>query len=137
MKSLCLQCHFPLEPAFKFCPACAAPIPHKPLLPQEHEKAPVQASFSGLLFGLIAAPVMLIVGAMLCLTGLGVFVGVPMIIGGILAPLIGPLVGFVSLRGKCPWCGASVTSLNSSQSFACDACHRRIAIRNEKFVTSV
>lgn len=138
MENLCLQCHSPLEPAWKFCPACAAPVPHELHVhaPQEHEKAPVKASFSGLMFGLIVAPMLLIVGAMLCLTGLGAVLGIPMIVCGILAPLVGPMVGLVSLRGRCPWCGASVTSLNSTQSFACDACQRRIAIRNEKFVTA-
>jgi DNA-directed RNA polymerase subunit RPC12/RpoP len=105
-----------------------------PAIPKDTEKAPVQNAFAGLYFGIIVAPMMVIVGAMLCLTGLGIFVGVPMIIGGILAPLIGPLIGFGAMRGKCPSCGAPVSSLPSAQTFDCDACHHRIAVRDHKFV---
>jgi len=134
MERLCLQCQAHLDPAWNFCPVCAAPAPQVPQEKPEIEKAPVKSAYSGLLLGLIATPILLIVGSLLCLTGLGALLGVPMIVCGILAPLAGPMIGFVSLRGKCPWCGAQVSSLNSTQSFDCDACHRRIAIRNEKFV---
>jgi DNA-directed RNA polymerase subunit RPC12/RpoP len=105
-------------------------------IPHDTEKAPVKGAFSGLLFGVIVAPMMIIVGTMLCLTGLGIFLGVPLIIGGILAPLAGPLVGFGSLKGKCPSCGTAVSSLNSKGSFECEACHQRIVIRDQKFVAS-
>jgi hypothetical protein len=43
---------------------------------------------------------MIIAGIMLCLTGLGAFLGVPLIIGGIIAPLAGPLFGMGVVKGK-------------------------------------
>ena len=138
MQGLCPKCEAHLESSWGFCPSCGTTISHEtrpPASPAEVEKAPVKPAFSGLLFGVIVAPMMIIVGVMLCLTGLGAFVGIPMIIGGIVAPLVGPLIGFDSIRGKCPWCGAPASSVSSAQSFDCDACHQRIAIRDHKFVT--
>ncbi|HUX46336.1 MAG TPA: hypothetical protein VMV57_16440 [Terracidiphilus sp.] len=130
----CPKCDAHLEPAWSFCPACSTPIPHTPPAAPPAEPTPVRAAFSGLLIGFIVAPVLVIVGAMLCLTGLGALVGIPMIIGGILAPIVGPMIGFRSLRGNCPWCGVTVSSIQSDQSFACDACHHRIVIRDHKYV---
>ena len=136
MNQLCPNCKTQLSTPWKFCPQCGVPITqetHKHI-PQEVEPAPVKSSFAGLYFGLIAAPMLIIVGGMLCLTGLGAFLGVPMIIAGIIAPLVGPLLGFEAVRGKCPWCGAPASSLKSHQSFECDACRKRIAIKDRKFV---
>lgn len=138
MDGLCHQCEAQLSPPWKFCPQCGtpiAPVTHQHASPQPHEteKAPVQNVFAGLYFGVIAAPIMIIVGTMLCLTGLGAILGIPMIIGGALAPLAGPMLGFGALKGKCPWCGNPVSSLPSAQSFDCDACKQRIAIRNHGF----
>ena len=93
-----------LESAWKFCPDCATPHKHeahKLELP-EHEKAPVKGGFGGLLLGLAAAPVLIIGGTLICLTGLGVFLGVPMIITGVIAPLAGPFLGLNALKGGCP-----------------------------------
>ena len=63
--------------------------------PGEIEHAPMEGPFSGLLFGVLAAPILIIVGTLLCLTGLGAILGVPMILAAILAPLLGPLLGAV------------------------------------------
>jgi predicted RNA-binding Zn-ribbon protein involved in translation (DUF1610 family) len=137
MDEFCQKCQAHLASPWKFCPGCGAAITHEtqpPAYPHDTEKAPVKGAFSGLLFGVIVAPMMIIVGTMLCLTGLGIFLGVPLIIGGMLAPLAGPLVGFGSLKGKCPSCGTAVSSLNSKGSFECEACHQRIVIRDQKFV---
>lgn len=150
MQATCAHCNMQIQPAWSFCPGCGVSIPHLPaslqapelhppeLHPPEHhpvEPTPVRAAFSGLFFGLIVTPVCLIVGTMLCLTGLGAFLGVPMIIAGILAPIVGPLLGLQSVRGNCPWCDAPVSSLDSTQHFDCDACHHPIAIRDHKFIS--
>ena len=135
MDAVCLKCETHLASPWKFCPNCGATAPHEPHKPAAIEKAPVKAPFSGLLFGVLVAPVMIIVGTMLCLTGLGALLGIPMIIGGVLAPLAGPMIGFGAIKGKCPWCGAPVNSLAGVESFDCEACHQPIAVRNEKFVT--
>jgi len=52
------------------------------------------------MFGLIAAPIAIVFGVMLCLTGLGMVVGIPVIVLGILAPLAGPLLGMGAAKGK-------------------------------------
>ena len=75
-------------------------LPHA--APAEHEKSSVPGAFGGLLFGVIAAPVLIIFGTLLCLTGLGAFLGVPMIIAAFLAPLAGPLFGIGRARGAVP-----------------------------------
>jgi predicted amidophosphoribosyltransferase len=137
MDQHCLKCDAHLASPWKFCPNCGAAATHELHKPAESEKAPLQGPFSGLLFGVLAAPVMIIVGTMLCLTGLGAFLGVPMIIGGVLAPLAGPMIGFGAVKGKCPCCDAPVSSIPGVESFHCEACHQRIAVRDEKFVTAV
>jgi hypothetical protein len=50
------------------------------------------------MFGLIAAPSALVFGVLLCLTGLGMVVGIPVIVLGILAPLAGPLFGMGAVK---------------------------------------
>lgn len=135
MDAACLHCETKLASPWKFCPNCGAAAPKELRQPAETEKAPVKGPFSGLLFGVIAAPVMIMVGVMLCLTGLGAILGIPMIIGGVLAPLAGPMIGLGAIKGKCPLCDAPVSSLPGVESFHCEACHRQIAVRNEKFVT--
>ena len=79
----------------------------------DHKKAPVKGAFSGLFLGLLSAPVLLISGGMICLTGLGIVLGIPLIIAGICAPLIGSLMGLNALNGKCPWCGADVSGVGN------------------------
>jgi hypothetical protein len=103
MNDHCKQCGEHLADSWNFCARCGAHVVREIAVEPEKsspEPAPVTGAFSGLAFGLIAAPIMVIVGGMLCLTGLGAFLGVPMIIGGILAPLAGPLFGMGAAKGK-------------------------------------
>jgi DNA-directed RNA polymerase subunit RPC12/RpoP len=138
MEGHCSKCGMKLESRWKFCPDCGAASnlePVKKSEPQEHEKAPVQGAFSGLLFGMIIAPILLIVGTLLCLTGLGAILGIPMILAAVLSPLLGPMIGIGTLKGKCPWCGTAVNSVEgATKDFACLACSQRIAIRHREFV---
>lgn len=103
MEPVCSHCGEQLATSWIFCARCGAHVVSPAEPPEVHpdpEQPPVTGAFSGLYMGLIAAPVMVIVGAMLCLTGLGAFVGIPMIIGGILAPLAGPVFGMGAVKGK-------------------------------------
>ena len=99
-------------------------------VPREHQKAPVRGAFGGMLFGVLAAPVLIIVGGMLCLTWLGAIAGIPMILAGVIAPLAGPLLGMGELKGPCPWCEAPVSCLGLMDGFSCPSCGKRIAVRN-------
>ena len=137
MNKVCLKCKAELASPWNFCPKCgaaiASEIPVKVILP-EVEKAPVFGAFSGLYFGIIAVPMLFIVGGLLCLTGLGAFVGVPMIILAVFAPLLGPMIGLGTVKGKCPWCGAFVDSVTDASSFDCLECDKRITVENHKFI---
>jgi len=138
MNTPCTKCAAHLDARWSFCPHCGAANPGAAPAaaePQKHEKSPVRNGFGGLLFGFLAAPVCIIVGIMLCLTGLGVFAGVPLIIAGICAPLIGSVLALNELKGKCPWCGAKIASIvNHTQDFACPACSRMITVHNRELV---
>ncbi len=106
-------------------------LPH---VHHEPEKVPVRNGFSGLFFGLIAAPVLIIVGGMICLTGLGIVLGIPLIVAGVLAPLIGPLMGVNSLRGTCPWCGGEVSGVGIFDKFSCPKCSQRIVVKKHELL---
>jgi predicted RNA-binding Zn-ribbon protein involved in translation (DUF1610 family) len=134
MTSLCVKCGAQLSSSWSFCPRCGTTVVSQPSVSTEIEKAPVKYAFSGLLFGLIVTPMCIIVGVMLCLTGLGAFLGVPLIIGGVLAPLLGPIVGIGELRGKCPSCGIELNNIIKSPSFTCHKCGERIVVQNRRFV---
>lgn len=138
MSDHCQKCGSQISSPWTFCPTCGTKIqPPEKLAPTEiapSEKAPVKHAFTGLLFGLIVAPMCLIVGGMLCCTGLGAFLGVPVIIAGILAPLIGPMAGIGEPRGKCPWCGAELNDIVNSPAFECHVCKGKVELHNRKFV---
>jgi DNA-directed RNA polymerase subunit RPC12/RpoP len=104
--------------------------------PHVTERAPVKGAFGGLLFGMLAVPILVIVGTMLCLTGLGAILGIPMILAAVCAPLMGPMIGLGALKGKCPWCGVQVSSIANARDFDCHNCGRRIAIRHREFVSA-
>jgi hypothetical protein len=100
-----MKCGETLDGAWIFCPHCGAQPEHTPAAEispagHEHQPAPVAGAFGGALFGLIAAPIGLIVGIMMCLTGWGIFIGIPVILLAILAPLAGPLFGLGAAKDK-------------------------------------
>lgn len=133
MNAQCTKCGADLESRWGFCPQCGSP--HIPEPEGKTELAPpertaLKTGFGGLLIGVLAAPVCLIVGIMLCLTGLGAIAGIPLIIAGIFAPLIGALLGMSETQGKCPWCGTPVSNIFHSKGFACHACGNRIAVKD-------
>src|ERR1035437_2012000 len=137
MEGHCSKCGAQMEAPWKFCPHCGAASTHeteKKTAPEEAEKAPVQGAFSGLLFGMLAAPILIIVGTMLCFTGLGAILGITMILAAVFSPLLGPMIGLGALKGKCPWCGVSVSSIANAKDFDCHECGKRIAIKHREFV---
>ena len=137
MNGQCSKCGTHLTSPWNFCPNCGATVAHEihthPAL-HHAENAPVQGAFGGLLIGVVAVPILIIVGTMLCLTGLGAFLGVPMIIAGVLAPLLGPMIGIGELKGKCPWCGTEVSNVVNAPGFDCHVCSKRIAVENHRFI---
>lgn len=141
MRANCLKCGASMTPAWKFCPLCGTAATPEPetaasaeVVPAAVEKAPMKGAFTGLLFGMLVVPILAIVGTMLCLTGLGAFLGVPMIAAAILSPLLGPMIGIGALHGDCPWCGARIHSVIRVPRFFCHACSKPILIKDRKFI---
>ena len=92
MSGSCRKCGTRLDSPWKFCPLCgvdnaqAAGVIAK--AHPEHEKAPVKSGFSGLVLGLITAPVLIIPGVLMCLmVGPWMVIGIPFIVAGICAPI--------------------------------------------------
>ena len=100
MKDHCSHCGELLTSNWVFCARCGGHIERAAPVPEEHEAAPVTGAFTGALFGIIALPIGLIFGIMLCLTGAGIVIGIPVIILAILSPLAGPLLGLGAVKDK-------------------------------------
>jgi hypothetical protein len=131
MNAPCTHCGMPLETAWSFCPRCGLTIPLKsgPHSDREaHAKSSVPGAFGGLVFGLVAAPALIIFGTLLCLTGLGAFLGVPMILGGVLAPLAGPLFGIGEHAVRCPNCHTREITIADSKLHYCPNCDKEFAL---------
>ena len=146
MEAQCSKCGARMDAPWKYCPHCGTVISHEPPAPApsaspaepaETEKAPARWAFTGLLFGMLAVPILAIVGAMLCLTGLGAILGVPMIIAAIFAPLLGPMIGIGAMHGTCPWCETRIHSIITVPEFYCHGCSKPIVIEKRKFLRAV
>ena len=137
MEGHCAKCGAQMESSWKFCPECGktsvveshAAVKHEP-----PEKTPLKGGFSGMLLGMVAVPLLVIVGTMLCLTGLGAILGIPMILAAVFAPLLGPMMGLGALQGKCPGCGVTVSTVAGAKDFNCHECGQRISIKQREFV---
>jgi len=134
MDAQCLKCGMQLSSPWSFCPQCGIAIAHEKPAPQLHEPVPAKGAFSGLYLGLIATPILVIVGTMLCLTGLGVILGIPMIIAGVLAPLAGPVFGMGEHMGKCPSCGTRMISTTDTHTHGCPVCNEKFALGDREAV---
>lgn len=130
----CVKCGMVLVSAWSFCPQCGASVVHEKHEPPVHQPVPAKGAFSGMCVGMIAAPILIITGVMLCLTGWGIFFGVPFLVLGILAPLYGPLVGMGEHLGKCPDCGTRMISIGDSKEHECPVCNKRFAIGDHSVV---
>jgi hypothetical protein len=96
----------------------------------------MEGAFSGMALGMIVAPLMIIAGIMLCLTGWGLFVGVPVIIGGIFAPLAGPIFGMGERKGKCPSCGMRVATVADGRAHHCPRCSKEFAVEEDRVMST-
>jgi hypothetical protein len=127
MDTNCSKCGTHLASPWIFCPHCGTAVAHE-AHPSGHQHHPARGAFGGLYLGLIAAPILIIPGVLLCLLGWGIFFGVPMIVLGIMAPLLGPVVGMGEHRGKCPSCGTRMISVDDGRRHECPVCSEKFAI---------
>ncbi len=137
MNAQCTKCGLTLSLPWSFCPHCGLAITHETrvdLPPQERSRSSMPGAFGGLLLGVIAAPVLIIVGTLLCLTGLGAILGVPMILFGVVAPLAGPLIGIGERKCKCPECGTRIISVVDGKMHYCPTCDKEFALGDHQLV---
>ena len=81
-------------------------------------------------------------GGLLTLTGVLAIIGVPLIIIGFIALVIGPIIGAISgaedaaysIIGDCPYCGTLVAGDKRKPSVKCRGCKRWIVIRNGSYL---
>jgi ribosomal protein L37AE/L43A len=136
MSTSCLKCGTELVSSWSFCPHCGTTLAHPAHSEPQQEHIPARGAFGGLFYGLIAAPILIFPGVMLCLLGWGIFLGIPMIVLGILAPLAGPLFGMSEHKGKCPACGTTVIGVADGKVHACPACNAEFAVEDRPLASA-
>jgi hypothetical protein len=71
---------------------------------------------------------------MLCLTGLGAVLGVPMIVAAVFAPLAGPLMGMGEHKGRCPSCKTRMISIPDAKVHGCPVCNKKFTVDDHELV---
>ena len=137
MNAPCTKCGTLLEMPWSFCPRCGTAVSRgarQHAARAAHEKSSVPGAFGGLLFGVIIAPVLIILGTLLCLTGLGAFLGVPLILLAIIAPLVGPLIALGEHKVRCPYCNTREITVADGKLHFCPNCDREFALGEHQVV---
>jgi len=94
--------------------------------PRRPEKAPARLAHSADCSRMLAVPILVIVGTMLCLTGLGRNLGVPMILAAVFGPAAGSDDRPRRSEGQMPLVRDLVSSVANAKDFDCHACGKRI-----------
>jgi DNA-directed RNA polymerase subunit RPC12/RpoP len=139
MNSFCGTCGSALySQAARFCSRCgASSVNHDAASLPPHtstNRAPVQGLATGIGAGIVSATVLAGVGALLCVTGIGAIIGLPMILAGFVSLFMGPVIGLGAMKAPCPWCGTSVKSPGWAKGFRCPACRHQIVVRGKAFL---
>jgi hypothetical protein len=122
MDANCSKCATHIPIGWDYCAHCGTAVRHETHIPNPEHHA-VRGAFGGGFIGILLAPILIFPGVLLCLLGWGIFLGVPMIILGILAPLAGPVFGFGEHMGKCPSCGTRVVGVSDGKGHSCPVCN--------------
>ncbi len=131
MNRNCTHCGMDMSEGWSFCPHCGVEEAQKAVEPREHESAPDKGGYNGFGYGVVAAPILVIFGIMICFTGWGLFIGVPIILLGIFAPLAGTMFGIAEQQGKCPNCGVRVLTGPDHLAHACPHCGVPFAVNDK------
>ncbi|MHB9070956.1 MAG: hypothetical protein ACYC54_11390 [Sedimentisphaerales bacterium] len=98
------------------------------------KNAVIQGTVTGCASALVPSGCLISLGAILCFTGIGAIIGIPLIIIALLAPFFGGLLGLGARKCKCPWCETQISSFMTSKGIDCPACKKRIVIKGKKFI---
>jgi DNA-directed RNA polymerase subunit RPC12/RpoP len=147
----CLQCATELPLAAKFCANCgvasatsppAIDSPSAPrsliateLPPNLQTDATKTSTATNVGTGGCLGLFLIIVGILLCFTVVGSLLGIPLILGGLMAPFVTAIQGKNWMEGKCPVCGTamSITHLGAN----CPACKKRIVLKDKSSSQSI
>jgi predicted RNA-binding Zn-ribbon protein involved in translation (DUF1610 family) len=93
----------------------------------------------GFSFTIAIALILFIAGLVISLTfgqgaTIGLVFGIPMIIAGLLVPLLRMRGQFTQteVSGPCPYCGAGIKTSDTAIRLECPACNRVVAVRDLK-----
>lgn len=100
----------------------------------ETRNAAVRGTVIGLGYGVYVSSCLIALGLLLCVTGIGAIIGIPLIIIALISPIVGGVVGLAARKGECPWCGTTVTHFNTSKGIDCPTCKKRIVIKKNKYI---
>jgi len=128
----CTKCGNDLAQPWSFCPQCGEPVAREHVVVPPDEPVPMEGAFSGMALGMVAAPLMIVAGIMLCMTGWGLLPGLLVIVAGVFAPLAGPIFGMGEARAKCPSCGTRVVTVADGRAHHCPACSKEFAVANKE-----
>jgi hypothetical protein len=137
--NVCTRCGSTLSGGVAFCSACRHPARDltrafavSSAASNQAARAKGLGAFAGWIAGGAVAACLIVVGFLLCLTGVGMILGIPIILAGFVMPFIGPFLGARALKGACPYCRSVV--LSASRGFNCPVCKRRIVVRGTRFM---
>jgi DNA-directed RNA polymerase subunit RPC12/RpoP len=99
----------------------------------EARSAKVEGAAVGLASGVAAGGCFFIAGLLLTVTGIGAIIGIPMMIGAFLGPLIGLGRGAEKLKGDCPYCGMEIEAEHANMGVTCRVCKQRVIVRKQRF----
>lgn len=147
MSPFCSQCGLQQPEAARFCSACGTSLSGEvpqtgaltgdaPPRSTEMKEAGALAKTGGALLGcgigVWIGVAMILVGLVLSATGIGMIIGIPLILVGLVFPFLAPFIGLAMVTGSCPYCASSVTAFGGA--FNCATCKKRIIIKNKRFV---
>lgn len=100
-------------------------------------------TLGGPVYAIVIGGLCVVFGMLLTITVVGAIIGIPMIIGGIIAifvlpfisPFLGLGVGLSSKKGACPVCQNRLRLTSWQKAITCSACKSRLLVRNKQLIT--
>ncbi len=80
------------------------------------------------------AGILIFIGILLSATGIGMLIGIPLIIAGLIVPFFYSVAALAGRKGNCPYCDFEVESPIAQDAMNCPVCKNRIIIKNNKFI---